>query len=216
VFIWLKSRAHIGQNRPVLEPAVLAVMESMESRLLLQACIVVGSAMTVTGNASGTDDTITIDKDGSSKLLVKNGGTEINHGNCLANDGQGSVNENDYVSTDIEMVRTGNGNDTIVGSAGADTLYGGAGTDSINGMAGNDHILGEAGGDILFGGDGNDTLEGGVGSDSIYGEAGDDVLYDGDQTGPDGFTDLLDGGTNGTNGDSHPFTETADTYLNFP
>jgi len=108
----------------------------------------------------------------------------------------------------------GAGNDTIVGGAGNDTLSGGDGTDSLSGGDGEDSISGGAGGDIVFGGADNDTLEGGLGSDCVYGEGGNDVLYDNTQEeGPDGVADLLDGGT-GT--DSHPYTDSHDTYLNFP
>jgi Ca2+-binding RTX toxin-like protein len=63
-------------------------------------------------------------------------------------------------------VRTGLGNDTIVGSdfAGGpatafhDLLDGGAGNDSISGGLGNDRIYGREGQDTLSGGDGNDVV----------------------------------------------------------
>src|SRR6266446_1947138 len=76
------ARGVVGQ----LRGGVPIFIEPLEGRRLLQACAVVGAAMTVTGNASGTGDTITIDKDGSGKLLVKNATLEIDHAHCYVSD----------------------------------------------------------------------------------------------------------------------------------
>ncbi|MCQ0970703.1 hypothetical protein MLD63_09730 [Paracoccus sp. TK19116] len=58
----------------------------------------------------------------------------------------------------IEMVRSGSGNDVLYGNAGANTLMGGTGNDLIRGQAGADRIVGEAGNDNLGGGAGADTF----------------------------------------------------------
>jgi Ca2+-binding RTX toxin-like protein len=93
---------------------------------------------------------------------------------------------NDYIDASANGsgidIRTGLGNDTIIGSeyagaivnGGNDLLDGGAGDDSIVGGAGNDRIYGREGVDQLSGGDGDDVIyfdsldtvvEGGAGSD---------------------------------------------------
>ncbi len=78
--------------------------------------------------------------------------------------------DNDYVNATNNGngidIRTGLGNDTIIGSdfSGAfvngsnDVLDGGAGDDSIVGGAGSDRIYGREGVDRLFGGDGDDVV----------------------------------------------------------
>jgi uncharacterized delta-60 repeat protein len=81
-----------------------------------------------------------------------------------ANDGQ--TGEFDNISTDIETVIGGNGNDRITGSDATNALYGGPG---------NDVLIGKAGNDLLGGQDGNDTMDGGVGSDGFFGNTGIDT-----------------------------------------
>jgi hypothetical protein len=74
------------------------------------------------------------------------------------------------------ILRTGNGDDTLLGYGGNDTLYA---------LGGNDALLGGNDNDLLYGGDGNDTLSG---------EAGNDVLQGADIAGV-GQVDRLSGGT---------------------
>ncbi|MCX5743506.1 MAG: calcium-binding protein [Proteobacteria bacterium] len=68
---------------------------------------------------------------------------------ATANDGEAS--EADKVSTDIETVKGGAGNDTITGGLGNDTLYGDAGNDTFNEGAAT------SGADVINGGAGTDT-----------------------------------------------------------
>ena len=65
----------------------------------------------------------------------------------------------------IENVRTGTGDDSIIGNQIANLLQAGSGNDSIFAGAGDDLLLGETGNDILTSGLGNDTLNGGSGTD---------------------------------------------------
>ena len=96
---------------------------------------------------------------------------------ATANDGE--TGETDKVSTDIEVVKGGSGNDTITGSAAADTIYGGAGNDTITGGLGNDTLYGDAGNDTFDEGSatsGADTINGGAGTDTVsYGSRTNDV-----------------------------------------
>ena len=62
----------------------------------------------------------------------------------------GEEDEADTVSSDIEIVRGGRGNDELVGGPGPEELYGRAGDDILDG--------GDGAGDLLDGGDGDDEL----------------------------------------------------------
>ncbi|KTT72040.1 S8 family serine peptidase [Sphingomonas endophytica] len=72
----------------------------------------------------------------------------------------------------VENVVSGDGNDSLTGSARANKLYGMRGNDVINGMGGND---------IISGGQGNDTMDGGRGADtflfSLAENTGRDIIY---------------------------------------
>ncbi|HEV8679979.1 MAG TPA: M10 family metallopeptidase C-terminal domain-containing protein [Stellaceae bacterium] len=107
------------------------------------------------------------------------------------------------------VIRTGNGNDTVDGFFGADTLDGGAGTDTLSyaldlgvtvslaiagaqatGGAGTDTVLnfenltGSFFNDTLTGDAGNNVINGGGGADTLYGNDGNDTLIAGAPTDP--------------------------------
>ncbi|MDA0891429.1 MAG: DUF4214 domain-containing protein [Proteobacteria bacterium] len=73
-------------------------------------------------------------------------------------------------------VDTGEGNDTVVGSAGVDTITTNDGLDSITGGAGNDVINSGGGADTVAGGAGNDNISVGNGADTVAGGAGADAI----------------------------------------
>jgi serralysin len=100
---------------------------------------------------------------------------------AVADDGR--KGEGDNIATDIENLVGGDGNDRIVGNAGRNEL---------EGLGGNDTIYGLGGDDMLYGGPGTDKLYGGAGDDWLTGED-----WDSNRT-----KDLLDGGVNGSGGDS--------------
>jgi Ca2+-binding RTX toxin-like protein len=84
----------------------------------------------------------------------------ITTGNNTADDGV--AGEGDNVSSSVEGVIGGNGNDDITGASGPNTLRGGPGTDTLNGAGGNDTLQGDRCcsffADVFNGGDGNDTV----------------------------------------------------------
>jgi Ca2+-binding RTX toxin-like protein len=85
-----------------------------------------------------------------------------------ANDG--ATGELDNVSTDIETLKGGMGNDILTGSAAADTIFGGPGDDTITGGDGNDTLNGDAGNDTFDEGmatNGADVINGGAGTDTV-------------------------------------------------
>jgi Ca2+-binding RTX toxin-like protein len=97
-------------------------------------------------------------------------------------------------------VRTGDGNNTVIGGIGNDVIRGQSsqgGSDSLSGGFGNDRLTSGNGAGFLSGGDGNDIIVGGPGIDSVQGGAGDDYVRSG------GGNDLVYGnsGNDGLSGD---------------
>ncbi|MDB5319040.1 MAG: cya 2, partial [Phycisphaerales bacterium] len=76
----------------------------------------------------------------------------------------------------IGVIDGGQGNDSLIGTAGRDRLDGGRGSDLVQGLGGDDRLFGDGGTgqgdaidfDRLFGGQGNDDLVGGQGTNSLY------------------------------------------------
>lgn len=99
----------------------------------------------------------------------------------------GAVGEFDSVSSTIEVILGGSGNDTIAGGGAiAMTINGGAGNDSIVTGRLNDSVIGGAGNDTISTGAGDDTidaadgaadtLDGGLGNNVINSDPGLDVV----------------------------------------
>ena len=88
------------------------------------------------------------------------------------------------------VIRAGNGNDNIVGTAGEDQLFGNSGNDNLAGGEGHDLLDGGKGNDQLNGGSGNDTLVGGSGDDRLAGGSGFDVFAFGKGGGNDVVLDF--------------------------
>ncbi len=89
----------------------------------------------------------------------------------------GTANNDDIrggLGADLLIGRSGD--DTISGGAGADLLIGMSNHDSVDGGGGNDHIFLGFGMDTAIGGAGNDTIEGLNGADHIAGNGGNDVI----------------------------------------
>ncbi|TCM71149.1 peroxidase family protein, partial [Rhizobium sp. BK068] len=108
------------------------------------------------------------------------------------------------------------GPDTLNGNDGNDVLNGSGGNDTLNGGNGNDSLNGGAGADTLDGGNDNDALNGGAGNDTIAGGAGDDTIswsatsLLGFDIATDG-RDVINGGTEGTVGDTVVINGSAST-----
>lgn len=83
-----------------------------------------------------------------------------------------------------DLLRGGDGNDTLVGNQGDDRLEGGDGNDWLSGVDGNDSLYGGAGNDTLIGWVGADLMDGGEGSDLYMVDAA-DRLHDSGSTGYD-------------------------------
>jgi Ca2+-binding RTX toxin-like protein len=64
----------------------------------------------------------------------------------------GEAGERDNVTSTVENVYGGSGDDTLTGDAGRNYLYGDAGADTLRGLGGRDHLVGAPGNDLLDGG----------------------------------------------------------------
>jgi cysteinyl-tRNA synthetase, unknown class len=78
-----------------------------------------------------------------------------------------------------DVIKTGAGNDYVVGSRGNDILVTGSGDDIVYGEWDRDYIDGGDGNDMLWGNDDDDTLLGGAGDDRLVGDRGRDRLTGG-------------------------------------
>jgi Ca2+-binding RTX toxin-like protein len=87
----------------------------------------------------------------------------------VANDGPSGQADN--AGTDLENIKGGRGNDTLVGNSGRNLIEGFAGNDTLRGGS---PPTTRTDSPINFLGD--DTLDGGIGSDVMHGEGGDDRL----------------------------------------
>jgi Ca2+-binding RTX toxin-like protein len=76
------------------------------------------------------------------------------------------------------VMKTGRGDDTLIGAVGRDFLTGGRGSDRLVGKDGWDQLYGNEGPDVLLGGPGDDRLFGGPGKDRCRGGPGDNLIYD--------------------------------------
>ncbi len=107
------------------------------------------------------------------------------------------------------ILKSGDGNDTLAGEDsndlleggfGDDSLFGGNDNDILRGDGGKDNLRGDAGNDVLSGGGDNDILNGGIGTDVLFGGAGNDLLFGGDGFdkiyGGDGFDRIFGGSEN--------------------
>jgi Ca2+-binding RTX toxin-like protein len=114
-----------------------------------------------------------------------------------AGSNDGVAGDNDNVTTTIENVTGGNGNDNITGDASANRLTGNFGNDILDG---DPVVTCPVGGTPPCYATSNDTLNGGAGNDTLHGRNGNDILNGGNGAGTDpvlgAYTDndALDGG----------------------
>ena len=99
--------------------------------------------------------------------------------------------------TQDDFILDGGADIIINGTAGDDTIDGTGSSDVINGLAGNDTINGYAGDDEIDGGADDDLINGGSGDDNIYWTA---------PEGGSGGWDVVDGGSEGIQGDTFHIT----------
>ncbi|MGR3250869.1 MAG: Hint domain-containing protein [Paracoccus sp. (in: a-proteobacteria)] len=154
---------------------------------------------TIIGGETGPD----VDTIDASGLTAPATVTYANEGGSITSGG------NTAVFSQIEIVATGSGADTIdaranTGTAtfntggGNDTITGGQGAETINAGDGDDVLNGGGGNDVLNGGAGNDTLTGGAGADTMTGGSGRDIFV---AEGADTITDFTSGNTDSTQND---------------
>jgi Ca2+-binding RTX toxin-like protein len=97
---------------------------------------------------------------------VSYSGSSLRAGVTLTLDGRandGFANEQDNVSSDVEILVGTGWDDHITGNDQGNTVRGGSGNDTVLGMGGDDDLDGGPDYDSLVGGDGNDRLHPGAG-----------------------------------------------------
>lgn len=154
---------------------------------------ITGDRMPISVDAGNGDDTLFGSQDLNDILFAGDGNDLINvapaapiSSRQLLRGGDGDDTIHGGTSGDsiqagdgFDLVLGGAGNDTIDGGDGDDVLNGGDGDDSITGSNGEDDINGEVGADSLDGGSGEDNVSGGDGNDTASGGIGhDNVLGD--------------------------------------
>jgi hypothetical protein len=109
--------------------------------------------------------------------------------NFNGDQGTGDGDDTLYGTAGDDTINAGNGNNliyasegrnTITAGSGNDKIYGGASNDIINAGAGNNEIYASEGNNTITTGAGNDTIYAGAGNDTIYAGAGDDLIYAGE------------------------------------
>jgi VCBS repeat-containing protein len=144
----------------------------------------------------GTD---TVDGGAGNDLLVVDYSSLSTDVSSSHSNGSGTIsttgNRVDYSNIERLNLKTGSGNDVLVGTAGDDTLVAGDGTDSLFGGAGSDSLDGGAGNDTLVGANPNSNNPGSGEIDTLAGGAGSDlfILGDTDWLGYDDRNSATDG-----------------------
>jgi len=171
------------------------------------------SAGTLTVSGDGLNNTVSIGRDATGKILV-NGGAVAVVGGAPTVGNTTLIQVFGLGGNDVISLNETNGplpRANLFGGADNDTLFGGSGGDQLFGQSGNDTLLGRGGNDLLFGGDDSDTLTGGDLDDQVFGQSGNDrmVWNPGDDTdlneGADGVDTVEINGGNG----AEQFTATA-------
>jgi Ca2+-binding RTX toxin-like protein len=125
----------------------------------------------------GTQDSETLYGTGEDDVIRSLGGNDVTYD--FPGPGGGFVHGRN-------LIRAGQGDDTVYAGYGDDTVEGGRGNDVINGQGapstspgGTGRLWGRDGSDPLRGGGGDDTIFGASGADTIDGGRGDDLIRGG-------------------------------------
>ncbi len=107
----------------------------------------------------------------------------------------GDTSADIFVSTqDTDAIDGNHGDDDeplsndLNANSNDDILRGGDGGDTLDGGPGDDTFYGDDGDDVMLGGDGNDVFYGGPGDDTASGDAGNDLFIFGHGNGTDHFS----------------------------
>jgi Ca2+-binding RTX toxin-like protein len=143
------------------------------------------------------DDTITEGQDAPTKIngnagsdsITSGDGNDLGAGDMVGSewtfvDGRWVFNPEALVNSGWgaewsfnDVIRTGAGDDVLLGNGGHDSLFGEQGDDLVNAGKGHDLAYGGAGHDKLNLEAGDDYGEGGVGNDTVNAGSGNDVVY---------------------------------------
>lgn len=178
-------------------------LESLEARKLLAAAILEGDALTLAGDDSGSEISVTSVRPGLLSISLE-GGETIQLGDAAAQnpnlrllDGGTRLEVRTLSTSGLRVSASssieGEAIDTVFGPVdpiSRVTILGGDGDDVLTaeGMTEGVLIIGGAGNDVITGGSGDDLIDGGEGDDIINAGDGDDNVVGGDGN------DTIDGG----------------------
>lgn len=185
------------------------VLESLESRRLMSAGVVLGDdgVLLITGTEKRDVVTVSLAPKTPGSLQVRLNGrlstfavgdvTAIRAETLGGNDtvsfsekfGRIVIPAEVYAGAGNDVITTASGNDLTVAGDGKDKVVSGAGDDQIDAGAGDDAVTGGADNDRIYGQAGKDQIDAGTGNDDVDGGAGKDRVVMG--TG----TDNVDAGT---------------------
>ena len=177
---------------------------------------VIGGAGSDQGNFDYSAETtdLTVDYSDFNNGTISDGSTIEEVEQVVFISGSGNDTIDISATTVNSTVRSGDGNDSIIGGEGNDLLLGESGNDTIRGGNGND-IGGNQG---LVGGEGNDLLLGEGGNDNLFGEVGNDTLDGGegnDRLFPGAGIDSVIGGAGSDQGNFDYSAETTDLTVDY-
>ena len=170
---------HIGKGK---NGALTAKIN--EQTYSIQPSEELGSGQKLVIQTQGGNDTVTIDDEVESEVIVEGGDGDdvINAGGGRSRIFGGAGNDTIRLGRGTGYAEGNDGNDTIYGGRGKSVLYGNNGNDRLFGYTGPDanptYIDGGAGNDLLVGGSAHSVMNGGLGNDTLLGK-GRSTFYSG-------------------------------------
>ena len=152
-----------GQKNSQKNSQQNSLIETLEDRRMMSASVHLESGMLILqGNTHGYNRlTVSPDANGTTVFARADGIKQhyllkdIKSIQVVGGDKADNVNIDSKIKLP-SFVRTGAGNDTVVGGSGSDSIFGGTGNDSLTGGAGDDLLLGQGGSNKINAGAGDD------------------------------------------------------------
>jgi hypothetical protein len=174
---------HHNTRRPAYRFAAATVLTGLAAAVSVSpvqatpaqaSATVVDHVLAITGTSAA--DAVTVDFTPLDSVAV-----DLGHGVVRRFDSRAVASVSAYLGSGEDRFQTVSGGTladkptTVRSGAGDDRVVGGAANDDISGGSGEDFLLGGAGTDVLAGGRGADFVNGGVGTDTEFLGSGDDT-----------------------------------------
>jgi hypothetical protein len=174
---------HHDTRRPAYRFAAATVLTGLAAAVSVSpvqatppqaSATVVDHVLAITGTSAA--DVVTVDFTPLDSVAV-----DLGHGVVRRFDSRAFASVSAYLGSGEDRFQTLSGGalvdkpTTVRSGAGDDRVVGGAANDDISGGSGEDFLLGGAGTDVLVGGRGADVVNGGIGTDTEFLGSGDDT-----------------------------------------